>query len=118
MFNVNIYGSDSVFENPKGRSEVIPNQAMSIREIVARSSRGQVLSEVQGNELQYGEDEDEDGNDIVEYDDDKFEVRDKLSYLEERINSAKAAQEALKKQKEAEEEANASKAPEEAPNAS
>lgn len=92
MFDVNIYESKDPFEHPKGRSEVIPNQALSLREIIERSSRGQMLREVQGNELQYGEDEDEDGIDMFAPDDDKFDVRDKLSYFEARLQRAKAEQ--------------------------
>ncbi len=102
MFNVPIYESENTLEIVKGRSEVIPNQALSIREIIQRSNRGQLLAEVQGNILQYGEDEDPDGEDIFEYDDDKFDQRDKLSYLEQRLQEAKVADAEYKKQKEEE----------------
>lgn len=102
MFNVPIYESENTLEIVKGRSEVIPNQALSIREIIQRSNRGQLLAEVQGNQLQYGDDEDPDGEDFFEYDDDKFDQRDKLSYLEQRLQEAKAADEEYKKKKEEE----------------
>lgn len=102
MFNVPIYESENTLEIVKGRSEVIPNQALSIREIIQRSNRGQLLAEVQGNVLQYGEDEDPNGEDIFEYDDDKLDQRDKLSYLEQRLLEAKVANAAYKKQKEEE----------------
>lgn len=101
MFDIKIYESKDVCEHPKGRSEVIPNQALSLREIIQRSSRGQVLREVQGNELQYGEDEDEDGIDMFAPDDDKFDVRDKLTYFEQRLEKAKADKVAYEKELEA-----------------
>ena len=113
MYNVPIYESESVFENPKGRSEVIPNQALSIRDIVTRSSRGQFLAEVQGNTLQYGDDENEDERDFFEPDEDRFDQIDKLSYYEERLNAAKASRKAYEEQKKADEEASVSKATEE-----
>ena len=99
MFNVPIYGCSIRGEVPHGRSELIPNQALSIRQIIERSSRGQILAEVQRNQLQYGEDEDEDGVDLFDPEDDKFDVRDKLSYYEQRLASAKAEKEAYEKQK-------------------
>lgn len=102
MFNVPIYESVNTLEHVKGRSEVIPNQALSIREIIQRSNRGQILAEVQGNNLQYGDDQDPDGEDFFEYDDDKLDQRDKLSYLEQRLKEAKEADAAYKKQKEEE----------------
>lgn len=104
MFNVSIYQCSTRGEVPHGRSELIPNQALSIRQIIERSSRGQILAEVQGNALQYGDDEDEDGNDFFEYDDDKFEVRDKVSYFEARLAHAKAEKEAYEKRKKEEAE--------------
>lgn len=99
MFNVSIYACSTRGEVPQGRSELIPNQALSIRQIIERSSRGQILAEVQGNQLQYGDDEDEEGVDLFDPDDDKFDVRDKLSYYEQRLASAKAEKEAYEKQK-------------------
>lgn len=99
MFNVIIYASDKTCEDPKGRSEMIPNQAKNLREILARSARGQILPEVLANSLQYGDDEDPEGNDLFDPEDDKFDVRDKLSYFEIRLQQAKDAQKAAKEAK-------------------
>lgn len=99
MFNVNIYASNKTCEDPKGRSEMIPNQAKNLREILARSARGQILPEVQANALQYGDDEDPEGNDLFDPEDDKFDVRDKVSYYEIRLQQAKDAQKAAKEAK-------------------
>lgn len=92
MFNVPIYLSECVSKRSTGRSEVIPNQALHIREILERSARGQFLTQVQMNALQYGQDEPEDGNDLFETDDDRLDMQDKLSYLELRLKEAKEAQ--------------------------
>ena len=92
MFNVPIYLSECVSKRSSGRSEVIPNQALHIREILERSARGQFLTQVQMNALQYGEDEPEDGNDLFDTDDDRLDMQDKLSYLEQRLQEAKNAQ--------------------------
>lgn len=99
MFNVSIYASNKTCEDSKGRSEMIPNQAKNLREILARSARGQILPEVQANSLQYGDDEDPEGHDFLDPEDDKFDVRDKLSYYELRLQQAKDAQEAAKEAK-------------------
>lgn len=99
MFNVPIYDSENVTEKVSGRSEVIPNQALSLRQIIERSARGMQMREMLANQLQYGEDENEDGEDLFDLTDDKFEVRDKLSYLEQRLESAKAAKAAYEKEK-------------------
>lgn len=101
MYNIPIYESENVLEFPSGRSETIPNQTKSVREILARSARGQILSEVQANNLQYGEDEDPEGMDFIRPEDDKFDVRDKLSYYERRLQQAKDAQKAAKEAKKA-----------------
>lgn len=45
-------------EVPRGKSATVPNQALSIREIMYKSLRGSLLSEVSHNHLEYGEDED------------------------------------------------------------
>lgn len=45
-------------EVPRGKSMTVPNQALSIREIMYKSLRGSLLSEVSHNHLEYGEDED------------------------------------------------------------
>lgn len=92
MFNVSIYECIQVGEVNQGRSEVIPNQALHIREILQRSARGQNLYEVQANNLEYGPDEDEDSQDLFEPSDDKFEIHDKLSYYEARVLEMKKAQ--------------------------
>lgn len=99
MFNVLIYHSENVTEKVSGRSEVIPNQALSLRQIIERSARGMQMREMMLNHLQYGEDESEDGEDLFDPYDDKFDVRDKLSYLEQRLESAKAAKAAYEKEK-------------------
>lgn len=99
MFNVSIYESENIFKDPKGRSEVIPNQALHLREIIKRSMSGQILAEVQGNQLEYGEDESEEGIDLFEPDDDRFEIQDKLSYFEARLEEMKKAQKAQKEAK-------------------
>lgn len=106
MFNVPIYLSECVSKRSTGRSEVIPNQALHIREILERSARGQFLTQVQMNALQYGQDEPEDGNDLFDPDDDRLDMHDKLSYLEQRILEAKNAQ---KRHLEAQEAANKDK---------
>lgn len=88
------------YKHVKGRSELIPNQVRSIREILNRSIRGQWMFETQANQLQFGEDSpEEDGLPGME---DKFDVLDHASYLEERVaqyNAAKAKFEADKAQK-------------------
>lgn len=99
MFNVPIYLSECVYKRSTGRSEVIPNQALHIREILERSARGQFLTQVQMNALQYGQDEPEDGNDFFEPDDDRLDIQDKLSYLELRLKEAKEAQKRHKEAK-------------------
>ena len=76
----------------KGRSEVIPNQALSLRDIMNRSLRGQYLAEVAANQLQYGDDAPEDDG-MPDFED-KFDVLDHASYLEQRVNEFKAAKEA------------------------
>lgn len=98
MFNVSIYKSENVTEKVSGRSEVIPNQALSLRQIIERSARGMQMREMLANQLQYGEDENEDGEDLFDLTDDKFDVRDKLSYLEQRLEAAKAAKAAYEKE--------------------
>lgn len=98
MFNVPIYISENVTEKVSGRSEVIPNQALSLRQIIERSARGMQMRELMLNQLQFGEDENEDGEDLFDLTDDKFEIRDKLSYLEQRLQSAKAAEAAYEKE--------------------
>lgn len=95
MFNVNIYASECITKRCSGRSQVIPNQALHVREILLRSARGQMLSEVQQNELQYGDDESEDGQDLFSADMDKMERRDVVDYLEMRIREQAAARAAL-----------------------
>lgn len=103
MFNVPIYECTQVGEVNQGRSEVIPNQALHIREILQRSARGQNLPEVQANNLDYGPDEDEDASDLFEPTDDKFEIQDKLSYYEARVLEMKKAQKKALEAKKAEE---------------
>lgn len=103
MFNVPIYECTQVGEVNQGRSEVIPNQALHIREILQRSARGQYLPEVQANTLEYGPDEDEDGQDLFLPTDDKFEIYDKLSYYEARILEMKKAQKQAQEAKKAKE---------------
>lgn len=101
----------------KGRSEVIPNQALSLRDIMIRSLRGQYLAEVAANQLQFGEDESE-SDDLPEFED-KFDMLDHASYLEQRVNEFKAAKEAEKaaKAQQAEQSvAQQAKAPETAEN--
>lgn len=99
MFNVPIYQCTQVGEVNQGRSELIPNQALHIREILQRSARGQNLAEVQANNLEYGPDEDEDNQDLFLPSDDKLEVLDKLSYYEARLLEMKKAKEAAIKAK-------------------
>lgn len=79
------------YEHVVGRSETVPNQALSLRDIIMRSSRGQYLAEVAGNQLQYGEDEDPD-NDTLDGIEDKFDALDRASYLEARLAELRAAQ--------------------------
>lgn len=102
MFNVPIYQCTQVGEVNAHRSEVIPNQAINLREIIQRSARGQFLAEVQANALQYGEDENEDSHDLFEIDDTRQEVHDKLGYYEARVLEMKKAQEAANEAKLAE----------------
>lgn len=99
MFNVPIYQCTQVGEVNQGRSELIPNQALHIREILQRSARGQNLPEVQANNLEYGKDENEDNHDLFDPSDDKLEVLDKLSYYEARVLEMKKARDAAKKAK-------------------
>lgn len=82
-----------------GRSEVVPNQALSLREIMNRSLKGQRLMEVTMNQLQYGEDDREDPE-LPEFED-KFDVLDHANYLEQRVAEYKAAIEAEKALKQA-----------------
>lgn len=99
MFNVPIYQCTQVGEVNTHRSEVIPNQAINLREIIQRSARGQFLAEVQANALEYGEDENEDNFDLFAIDDTRQEVHDKLGYYEARLIEMKKAQEAEKQAK-------------------
>lgn len=113
-----IYESKHIQEKPRGRSEVIPNQALSLRQIIEKSSRGMMLSEVRANQLQYGDDEDEDGRDLFTQEDDIFDVHDRLSYYEQRLQQEKevrkASIEAQKQSKNASEEAKGTEAPKDA----
>lgn len=99
MFNVPIYQCTQAGEVNTHRSEVIPNQALNLREIIQRSARGQFLAEVQANALEYGEDENEDNHDLFEPDDTRQEVHDKLGYYQARVLEMKKAQEAAKQAK-------------------
>lgn len=69
--------------HPVGRSETIPNQGLMIRDIMARSLRGQILPEVQMNHLQYGPDSSFDSADFEG--EDLTDVQENLSYLEARV---------------------------------
>lgn len=88
-------------ENPVGESETVPNQALHIREIMERSARGQILPEVQYNELQYGDDLPEELADLDDMDD-FSDIEEKISYYENRVKEMKDAKEAAKKKEEAE----------------
>lgn len=78
-----------IFEVSKGKSETIPGRALHICEIMLRSLRGAILSEVQNNKLDYGEDEGfEDAFDHEVDLTDLDETMQQRSYLEQRIQQA------------------------------
>lgn len=74
----------SGLEHPKGKSMTVPNQALSIRDIMERSLRGAMLSEVAHNRLEYGDDEDYDDEMPTEMDLSDMDV------AAEQIDAAKA----------------------------
>lgn len=84
---------DDWVEKPKGRSETIPHQALSIYELLERSLRGQ---DIPSFDLPDDEDEDIDRPEVdVE---DKFEAFDRLSYYEQRYMAMKDAQDRKEKE--------------------
>lgn len=89
---------DILVEDPVGDSMTVPNQALKIRDIMERSLRGQLLPEVQGNVLQYGDDMPEDLAELDEMED-RVDVEEYANYLESRVIEQK---EALKRAKEEE----------------
>lgn len=81
-----------IFEHPKGKSEVVPNQALNIRDIMLRSLRGAILPEVQNNQLEFGDDETHDDAFNPEIDlTDIEETAEKVSYLNQRIKQLQDA---------------------------
>lgn len=81
-----------------GESMTVPNQALKIRDIMERSLRGQILPEVQMNNLQYGPDMPHELSDIDELED-RTDVEEYANYLEKRITQQKEAQERAKAEK-------------------
>lgn len=80
------------YEHPKGKSQTIPNQALQIREIMFRSLRGQILPEVTGNNLEYGDDEDFEDAFSPEQDLTDIEAnQSQIDYLSQRVEQAKQA---------------------------
>lgn len=84
---------DSWMEHPVGRSETIPNQALSIHNLFERS----LSQQISYNEDLYPE-EDEDSH--VLYVEDKLDAMDQLTYLQERNEAIRLAQERQKKAQE------------------
>lgn len=102
---------EELFECPKGRSETIPNQALHISELMNRSARLQHIPYLPDSE------DDEDNIDIDFNDDveDRFDVIDRLSYLEARQKEhQRLMDEAAKEKSKATEEESESDATKEA----
>lgn len=89
---------DSCVQVPKGISQTVPSQALQIRDIMERSLRGQILPEIQGNQLQYGEDLPHELADVDELED-RTDVEEYVGYLENRVKAQKEAQERAKSEK-------------------
>lgn len=97
---------NTCMETPYGKSETVPDQALKIRDIMERSLRGQILPELQQNQLQYGDDQDHEMSDFDNLGD-LSDIEESVSYLEGRIKEQK---EALERQKEAQEREKSEKA--------
>lgn len=84
-----------LFEKPSGRSETIPNQGLKIGDLMNRSTRLQNLPIFPDME---GDDEDH-GSGYLDDIEDKFDLMDRLTYLESRQAEVQRlqAQEAQKK---------------------
>lgn len=82
-----------LFEKPSGRSETIPNQGLKIGDLMNRSARLQNLPIFPDME---GEDE-EHGEGYLDDIEDKFDMMDRLSYLESRHAEMQRAIEEQKK---------------------
>lgn len=97
---------ESWLEHPVGRSETIPNQALSIQQLFERSL---TMQPEYVEDLYPEEDED---SPILELED-RLDAMDKLTYYQERVEAAKLAQ---KRQKQAEEEQKKAEMSKESPN--
>lgn len=84
---------DSWMEHPVGRSETIPNQALSIHNLFERS----LSQQVSYNEDLYPE---EDEDTPVLYVEDRLDAMDQLTYLQARNEAIRLAQERKKKAQE------------------
>lgn len=89
---------DSCIQMCEGISETVPNQALKIRDIMERSLRGQILPEVQQNQLQYGQDLPHELAELDEFED-RTDVEEYANYLEKRIEEQKQALEREKSEK-------------------
>lgn len=84
---------DSWMEHPVGRSETIPNQALSIHNLFERSLSQQI------NYLLDDYPEEDEDSPVLDVED-KLDAMDKLTYYQERFESMKLAHERQKKAKE------------------
>ena len=83
---------------PKGISQTVPSQALQVRDIMERSLRGQILPEIQMNQLQYGENLPHDVAEVDELED-RTDVEEYVGYLESRVKAQKEAIERAKSEK-------------------
>lgn len=89
---------DSCVQEPKGISQTVPSQSLHVRDIMERSLRGQILPEIQMNQLQYGKDLPHDLA-VVDELEDRTDVEEYIGYLENRVKAQKEALEREKSEK-------------------